>query len=127
LTDAKISTEKIAPVLLDEILNELKQIRRALTGDGKVVPMVITLNPGEIKVVNDQPTEFYRDVDIINRGPGTLFVTLELLQDGKKIFRSQEIEILPDEADSLNFNEPRIGKVILRADGGTRVKIVFSS
>jgi hypothetical protein len=127
LTDAKISTEKIAPVLLDEILNELKQIRRALTGDGKVVPMVITLNPGEIKVVNDQPTEFYRDVDIVNRGPGTLFVTLELLQDGKKIFRSQEIEILPDEADSLNFNEPRIGKVILRADGGTRVKIVFSS
>jgi hypothetical protein len=127
LTDAKISTEKIAPVLLDEILNELKQIRRALTGDGKVVPMVITLNPGEIKVVNDQPTELYRDVDIVNRGPGTLFVTLELLQDGKKIFRSQEIEILPDEADSLNFNEPRIGKVILRADGGTRVKIVFSS
>jgi hypothetical protein len=127
LTDAKISTEKIAPVLLDEILNELKQIRRALTGDGKVVPMVITLNPGEIKVVNDQPTEFYRDIDIVNRGPGTLFVTLELLQDGKKIFRSQEIEILPDEADSLNFNEPRIGKVILRADGGTRVKIVFSS
>ena len=127
MTDAKISTEKIAPVLLDEILNELKQIRRALTGDGKVVPMVITLNPGEIKVVNDQPTEFYRDVDIVNRGPGTLFVTLELLQDGKKIFRSQEIEILPDEADSLNFNEPRIGKVILRADGGTRVKIVFSS
>jgi hypothetical protein len=89
--------------------------------------MVLTLNPGEIKVVNDQPTEFYRDVDIVNRGPGTLFVTLELLQDGKKIFRSQEIEILPDEADSLNFNEPRIGKVILRADGGTRVKIVFSS
>jgi hypothetical protein len=127
LTDAKISTEKIAPVLLDEILNELKQIRRALTGDGKIVPMVLTLNPGEIKVVNDQPTEFYRDVDIVNRGPGTLFVTLELLQDGKKIFRSQEIEILPDEADSLNFNEPRIGKVILRADGGTRVKIVFSS
>jgi hypothetical protein len=127
LTDAKISTEKIAPVLLDEILNELKQIKRALTGDGKVVPMVLTLNPGEIKVVNDQPTEFYRDVDIVNRGPGTLFVTLELLQDGKKIFRSQEIEILPDEADSLNFNEPRIGKVILRADGGTRVKIVFSS
>ena len=127
MTDAKISTEKIAPVLLDEILNELKQIRKALTGDGKVVPMVITLNPGEIKVVNDQPTEFYRDVDIVNRGPGTLFVTLELLQDGKKIFRSQEIEILPDEADSLNFNEPRIGKVILRADGGTRVKIVFSS
>jgi len=127
LTDAKISTEKIAPVLLDEILNELKQIRKALTGDGKVVPMVITLNPGEIKVVNDQPTEYYRDVDIVNRGPGTLFVTLELLQDGKKIFRSQEIEILPDEADSLNFNEPRIGKVILRADGGTRVKIVFSS
>jgi hypothetical protein len=127
LTDAKISTEKIAPVLLDEILNELKQIRKALTGDGKVVPMVLTLNPGEIKVVNDQPTEFYRDVDIVNRGPGTLFVTLELLQDGKKIFRSQEIEILPDEADSLNFNEPRIGKVILRADGGTRVKIVFSS
>jgi len=127
LTDAKISTEKIAPVLLDEILNELKQIRKALTGDGKVVPMVLTLNPGEIKVVNDQPTEFYRDIDIVNRGPGTLFVTLELLQDGKKIFRSQEIEILPDEADSLNFNEPRIGKVILRADGGTRVKIVFSS
>jgi hypothetical protein len=127
LTDAKISTEKIAPILLDEILNELKQIRKALTGDGKVVPMVLTLNPGEIKVVNDQPTEYYRDVDIVNRGPGTLFVTLELLQDGKKIFRSQEIEILPDEADSLNFNEPRIGKVILRADGGTRVKIVFSS
>ena len=127
MTDAKISTEKIAPILLDEILNELKQIRKALTGDGKVVPMVLTLNPGEIKVVNDQPTEYYRDVDIVNRGPGTLFVTLELLQDGKKIFRSQEIEILPDEADSLNFNEPRIGKVILRADGGTRVKIVFSS
>jgi hypothetical protein len=127
LTDAKISTEKIAPVLLDEILNELRQIRRALTGDGKVVPMVLTLNPGEIKVVNDQPTEYYRDIDIVNRGPGTLFVTLELLQDGKKIFRSQEIEILPDETDSLNFNEPRIGKVTLRADGGTRVKIVFSS
>jgi hypothetical protein len=49
------------------------------------------------------------------------------LRDSKKIFRSQEIEILPDETDSLNFNEPRIGKVILRADGGTRVKIVFSS
>jgi hypothetical protein len=127
LTDAKISTEKIAPVLLDEILNELKQIRRALTGDGKVVPMVLTLNPGEIKVVNDQPTEYYRDIDIVNRGPGTLFVTLELLQDGKKIFRSQEIEILPDETDSLNFNEPRIGRVILRSSGETRLKIVFSS
>lgn len=127
MTDAKISTEKIAPVLLDEILNELKQIRRALTGDGKVVPMVLTLNPGEIKVVNDQPTEYYRDIDIVNRGPGTLFVTLELLQDGKKIFRSQEIEILPDETDSLNFNEPRIGRVILRSSGETRLKIVFSS
>jgi hypothetical protein len=127
LTDAKISTEKIAPVLLDEILNELRQIRRALTGEGKVVPMVLTLNPGEIKVVNDQPTEYYRDIDIVNRGPGTLFVTLELLQDGKKIFRSQEIEILPDESDSLNFNEPRIGRVILRSSGETRLKIVFSS
>ena len=127
MTDAKISTEKIAPVLLDEILNELKQIKKALTGDGIVVPVMLTLKDGEIKTLNENPTEYYRDIDIVNRGPGTIYVSLELLRDGKKIFRSQEIEILPDESDSLNFNEPRIGRVILRSSGETRLKIVFSS
>jgi len=131
LTSIKLdNTEKILAVLLDEILNELRQLRKALTGDGVIVPMVLNLNDNEIKVVNDNPVVYYRDVDIVNRGPGTLYVSFELLQDmnnKRSIFKSAELEIQPQETDSLSFNEPKIGKITLRAEGGAVVKLVLSS
>lgn len=117
-------------IILDDILNELRNIKNLLTDTGVVLPKIVELNDGETIIVNTEPTTYYKDVDIVNRGPGTLYVTYEVKSGHApktKIDKTLEVEIDPGETDSLTFNEPRIGKIWLRAKGKTKVKIVFTT
>lgn len=128
--DTSIDVQKITPILLDDILNELRMIRRALVDQGIVRSYVVNIKGGDEKVLNENPTTYYKDVDIVNRGPGSVVVRYELLTGQlptSKILRTEEITIEGDETDSLSFNEPRIGKVWIRALGDTVLKVVFTA
>ncbi|MEM1944130.1 MAG: hypothetical protein QXE50_05975 [Nitrososphaerota archaeon] len=128
--DISIDAQKISPVLLDDILNELRMIRSALTDLGVVLPLIISMRDGESRIINDNPTVYYKDVDIMNRGPGKVFVMYETLRgplSKPKVDRSVEIEVANGETDSLTFNEPRIGRIWLRADGDVVLKIIFTA
>lgn len=128
--DTSIDVQKLSPVILDDILNELRAIRKALVDQGLVVPILLRLSDGEERVVNDNPTTYYKDVDIMNRGPGTIIVKYETLigpLSSPKTNRSVDVELESGEVDSLSFNEPRIGRIWIRSNGASVVKMVFTA